>query len=87
MCVNRMKIIAHVKIFGAFWAQGTDFVYFFEGLYIFLEAKIARSLGFDKDFYFLERFLGDIFYVFAGVEIMMIFSYISFAKMFPNSFW
>ena len=44
-------------------------------LYIFFWAQIAISLVFYKEvLHFLERFWGLIFYVFAGVEFITIFS-------------
>ena len=49
---------------------------------------IAISLGFYQEMLnVLERFGGDIFYIFAGVEIMTIFSRSLYSNVLPNSFW
>ena len=54
---------------------------------VFLDPQTPRSLGSYRDFlHCLERFGTDIFYVFAGVNIMTILCYSSLLKMLQNSF-
>ena len=71
---------------GVFGTPGANFAYFYTDFTIALfclNAQIAISLRFYTELlHFLESIWGSILYVFAGVEIMTIFCYSLYAKMF-----